>query len=263
MIQLLPFHTEISNAWKLFLHRWGVAVILQALTFIPGVLMLPLVNEYLVASENGLDTMLLLQSSLYTGQFVVGLVLLVLIGIFVTASTGILFAARKKISLREVVMSTLARYIPVLYTTFLAALAVIISLIPALALNYFYGVFAREGALVAGNGIVAVDAIVLIAVIALLIPAVIITTWVMYAPLATALKAAPAGFTSIMFSKHLVRHHVWQILWRMIGSMVLFQVVSASVRNLPYASSIVPFLLSIIVIAFFVEVYKELNGDKA
>jgi hypothetical protein len=263
MIQLLPFHTEISNAWKLFLHRWGSAVLLQGLTFIPGVLMLPLVNEYLTASENGLDTILLLQSSLYTGQFVVGVVLLVLIGIFITASTGILFAAKERVSFVGVVFTTLLRYIPVLYTSFLAALTVLVSLIPALALNYFYGSFAREGATVEGSGIVAVDAIVLIAVVALLIPAVIIATWVMYAPLATALKAAPAGFTSIMFSRHLVHRHVWQIVWRMVGSAILFQVVSASVRNLPYASSIVPFILSIIMIAFFVEIYKELNGDQA
>jgi hypothetical protein len=263
MTKLLPFPTEIYNAWKLFVHRWGAATLLQALTLIPGVLLLPLVTEYLLALENGMDTTVVFQTSAYAGQFVLGLVLMILLGIFVAASTGILFAARKKVSLREVITSTIVRYIPVLYTSFLAAFAVIVSLIPALALNYWYGVFARQGATVTGNGVLAVDAIVLIAVVALLVPSVIIAVWVMYAPLAVALKAAPAGFTAIMFSKHLVHRHVWQITWRMIGTMVLFQIASASVSALPYVSFLVPFILSIIIIAFFVEIYKELHQDQA
>ena len=82
----------------------------------------------------------------------------------------------------------------------------------------------------------------------------------MYAPLVVALKAAPAGFTAIMFAKEAVHHHVWQIVWRMIGSMALFRIVSESVESLSYASYIVPFALSIIIIAFFVELYKELQG---
>lgn len=263
MTQLLPFPTELYNAWKIFIHRWGSAAVLQALSLIPGVFMLPLVSEYLLAAENGLDTTAVLQGSPYGGQFIIGFVLMLLFSVFTAASTGILFTSQKKISLWTVIMATLIRYLPVLYTSILAALAVMVSLIPALALNYWYGVFTRGDAPVTGSAIAAVDAIVLIAIFALLIPAVIVTTWVMYAPLATALKAAPAGFTAIMFSKHLVHRHVWQIVWRMVGSMILFQIASASVANLPYLSYIVPFVLSIIIIAFFVEIYKELHEDQA
>ncbi len=99
----------------------------------------------------------------------------------------------------------------------------------------------------------------LIAVVALLIPAAIVATWVMYAPLAVALKASPSGFTALMSSKQLVHKHVWQVFWRVLGSMVLFQIVSVSVSTLPYASYLVPFAFSIIIIAFFVELYKELQ----
>ena len=260
MTTLLPFHTQLANAWKLFLNRWGSAVALQFLYLIPGILMFPLMIEYAEALLAGIDPAAMLQGSAYVTSFLIGFILLVLVGVFVAAATGILFAARKKPTLGEVVTSTLMRYVSVLYTSVLSTLVVLVALIPAFALNYWYTVFAYSGVTIAGNGIAAVDAIVLIALVALLIPAVIIATWVMYAPLVVALKAAPAGFTAIMFAKEAVHHHVWQIVWRMVGSMALYQIVSASVANLPYASYLVPFALSIIIIAFFVEMYKELQG---
>ncbi len=263
MTNLLSFHIELANAWKLFLQRWGSAAFLQALTLIPGILMFPLVSEYLLAIQNGIDTTIVFERSVYGGQFLVGFILLILLGVFITASTGILFAAKKNLSLWVVIKSTLAQYIPTLYTSIVAALAIIVSLLPAFALNYGYASFARNGATITGNGILAVDTIMLIAIVALLIPAAIVTIWVMYAPLATATKASPAGFTSLMFSKHLVYRHVWQILWRIIGSMALFQILSTSVSTLPYLSYLVPFILSIIIMAFFVEIYKELHGDQA
>lgn len=259
MATLLPFHTQLANAWKLFLHRWGVAVVLQLLALIPGVLLYPLVVEYRAAIDNGVDPTVVFQTSMYVTQFLIGFILLILLGVFIAASTGILFAAQEKLSFYAVVKATLVRYVPVLYTSILAAFAVVVSLIPALALNYWYTTFALGGIMVAGGGIAAVNAIMLIAIVALLIPAAIVATWVMYAPLVTALKSAPAGFTALMSSKNLVQGHIWQVFWRMFGSLVLYQVVSMSVGSLPYASYLVPFILSIIIIAFFVELYKELQ----
>jgi len=260
MTTLLPFHTQLSSAWKLFLNRWGSAALLQLLHLIPGVLLLPFTSEYILAVQNGINPVYVFANSSNVPLFLVGFVLLILTGVFVTSATGILFAAKKKISFGVTFVSAVSRYIPVLYTSVLSALVVTISLIPALALNYWYMMFAQAGAPLDLGGIAAVDAIVLIAVVALLIPAVIVATWVMYAPLVVALKAAPAGFTAIMFAKEAVHHHVWQIVWRMIGSMALFRIVSESVESLSYASYIVPFALSIIIIAFFVELYKELQG---
>lgn len=221
--------------------------------------MFPLVREYLLANASGINPDVVFRNSLYTSQFLLGFALLMLIGVFVAAATGVLFAAKKKVTLWSVLGSTAVSYISVLYTSILAGLVVILSLVPAFALNIWYINFARGEAVVYGNATLAVDVIVLIAVIALLIPAAIVTTWVMYAPLAVALKAAPAGFTAIMHTKHLVRHHVWQLIWRIVGSMALFKIVSESVAGLPHASYIVPFVLSIIIMAFFVEIYKELQ----
>ena len=259
MITLYPFHTQLQNAWKLFLSRWGSAVVIQLLLLIPAVFMYPFVNKYLAVVSSGLNPSAIFTASPEVTLFLFGFVTLILTGAFISAATGILFAVKEKISLGKVIVSTLSTYIPMLYTSLLAGLAVIISLIPALLLNYWYGVFALGGAPVTESGLLAVDAIVLIAVVALLIPAAIVATWVMYAPLAVALKASPAGFTALMHTKHLVRHHVWQLIWRMVGSMILFQVVSASVSTLQYASYMVPFVLSIIIMAFFVEIYKELQ----
>jgi hypothetical protein len=259
MITLYPFHTQLANAWKLFLSRWGSAVVLQLLILLPAVFMYPLVIKYVRALEAGVNSSSVFVISPEVTLFLVGFVLLVLVGAFIAAATGILFAVKQKISLGKVMTSTLVTYIPVVYTSVLSGLAVLITLIPALLLNYWYGIFALGGAPVTEGGLLAVEAIVLIAIVALLIPAIIVATWVMYAPLGVALKATPAGFTAIMHAKHLVRHHVWQLVWRMVGSMVLFQVVSASVSTLPYASYIVPFVLSIIIMAFFVEMYKELQ----
>ncbi len=264
MTTLLPFHTELSNAWKLFLRRWGSAVLLQVLILIPGALMFPFASEYLIAIQNGVDPTGILQTSLYTSQFIVGYCLFILVEIFIAASTGILFAAQEKISFLRAFLGGIVRYIPVLYTTILSAFIVTLSLIPAFALNYWYASFAETGATtISDTGIMAVDLIVIIALVALLIPAFIIMVWVMYAPLAVALKAAPAGFTAIMFSKHLMHRHVWQVVWRMVGVMALFQIISASVSTLPYASYLVPFILTILALAFFVEVYKELHQEQA
>lgn len=259
MITLYPFHTQLANAWKLFLSRWGSAVVLQLLILVPAVFMYPMMNEYLAAVASGANIDAVFATSPNAPLFLLGFLFLILVGAFIAAATGILFAVREKISLSKVITSTFSTYLGVLYTSILAGLAVIVSLVPALLLNYWYGVFAQSGAPVTEGGLLAVDAIVLIAIVALLIPAVIVASWVMYAPLAVALKAAPAGVTAIMYTKHLVRHHVWQLVWRMVGAMALFQIVSASVSTLVYASYIVPFVLSIIIMAFFVEIYKELQ----
>lgn len=256
---LLPFHQQLSNAWKTFIHRWGSAIVLQFLMIIPGVLMLPFVVDYLSAIHNDIDPAIVFQESPYGVEFVIGFVLLLLLGVFTSAAMGILFATKEKPSLITVSAAAGLRYIPVFYTTILGALAVGISMIPAFALNYWYAAFARGGIDISNNGIIAVDAIVLIAIIALLIPAAIVSVWVMYAPLATALKESPAGFTALMFSKERVHGHLWQVLWRIIGSLVLFQIVSKSVSTLPIASYLIPLALSAIIMAFFVELYKELD----
>jgi hypothetical protein len=259
---LLPFHQQLGNAWKLFLHRWGVAAILQALMVIPGILMLPLVTEYLAATSQGIDSSIVFEETIYGTQFLIGFILLLLLGVFTSAAMGILFSSKEKLSFFAVITATSMRYIPVLYSSILAGLAVAVSLIPALGLNYWYSLFARSGIEISASGIVAIDAIVLIAIVALLIPAAIVAVWVMYAPLVTAIKAAPAGFTALMFAKNRVHGHLWQVLWRIIGSLVLFQIVSVSVSMLPYASYLVPFALMIITTAFFVELYKELNNGE-
>lgn len=259
MTTLLPFFTQLQNAWKLFLSRWGTAVVLQLLTLIPGILMYPLVSEYVRANVNGENVNAVFQNSVYVTQFLVGFVLLMLVSVFVASATGVLFAARKKVSLGALFTSTVRTYIPVLYTTIFSGLAVLLSLVPAMALYYWYTAFSRGGEAVSFSEGVAVDAIVFVAIIALIIPAAIIATYVMYAPLAVALKVTPAGFTAIMHTKNVVAHHVWQLVWRIVGSIALFQIVSASVSMLPYASFLVPFVVSLVILAFFVELYKELQ----
>ncbi len=259
MSTLLPFHTQLANAWKLFLHRWGSAVLFQLPTLIPSVLMLPLATQYVIAVEQGIDPSIVFRNTSYAAQFWIGFILMILIGIYSASGMGILFAAKKKISFWTAAIAAAGRFLPVLYTTILTLLATLAAFLPAIALNWWYRSFARAGAPLSEGGIVALDAIIAIALVALMIPAAIVAVWVMYAPLATALKAAPAGFTSLMFSKHLVHGHFWQVFLKLVGSLVLFQVLSGSVSSLPYASTIVPFVLTIIIIAFFVELYKELQ----
>lgn len=259
MSTLLPFHIQLGNAWRLFLHRWGSAVVIHAFMMVPSLLMYPLVTEYLAAVQAGTDPVAVLQSSMYGSMFVVGFVLLILLGVLTTSALMIVFAAQEKISLFTAVASAVRRYIPVLYTSVLSALAVIGALVPAYALNYLYYAYARTGLTLDASGIAALDIVVLIAIVALLIPAAIIAVWVMYAPLAVALKATSAGFTALLHSKHVVHHHVWQVLWRMLGAVLLFQIIGVSVRSLPFASFFVPFILTLVVTAFFVELYKELH----
>ena len=263
MSTLLPFHTQLGNAWKLFLHRWGSAVAFQALMIIPTVLMLPLVAEYIAAVSNGVDPTLVFQLTSYGPQFIIGFILLLLLGIFTASGMGILFATQEKISFWKAAVAAAGRFLPVVYTTLLASIVVAIAFLPAMALDYWYGMVVQSGLPDGDIGVVALNIVVVIALIALLIPAVILAIWVMYAPLATALKAAPAGFTSLMFSKHLVHGHFLQVFWKMLGAVILFQIITASVSSLPYAAYLVPFALNIIIVAFFVELYKELQQEKA
>lgn len=263
MITLLPFHTQVANAWRAFLHRWGSAVLIQLLMIIPGILMYPLIVEYLTALNTGTDTAFVFQTTVYGTMFVLGFVLLLLVSVLTTTALMILFAASEKISFITALASALKRYIPVLYTSILSAIAIIGALLPAYALNYWYYAAARTGLTLDGNGIVALDAVMLIALVALLIPAAILAVWLMYAPLLTAINASPAGFTALVNSKRLVHGHMWQVLWRIIGAGILFQLLSISTQTLYAASVVVPFILAIVTIAFFVEIYKELREGGA
>src|SRR3989344_3717033 len=177
MITLLPFHTQVANAWRLFLHRWGSAVLIQLLMIVPGVLIFPLIVEYLLALEAGTDPITVFQTTVYGTSFVWGFALLLLVGVLTTTAQMILFAAQEKISFITALGAAVKRYIPVLYTSILSAIAVIGSLVPAYLLNYGYYVSARAGLPIDGNGILALDAIVLIAIVALLIPAAIVAAW--------------------------------------------------------------------------------------
>lgn len=261
--QLLPFHTQIANAWRLFLHRWGSALVIQLLMVVPGFLMYPFVSEYIAAAAQGIDPTSVYQNSIYGGTFVWGFFLSLLVGVLTTTSLMILFVAQEKISFMTAITSAVKRYVPVLYTSVLCAIAVIGALVPAYALNYWYYTAARAGLTLDGNGIIALDAVVLIALVALLIPAVIVAIWLMYAPLVTGVKASPAGFAAMMNSKRLVHGHVWQVLWRILGAIVLIRIIGASVQSLYIASFFVPFILSLVAIAFFVELYKELREGGA
>ncbi len=261
--QLLPFHTQIANAWKTFIHRWGSAVLIQLPMIIPGILMYPLIVEYLAALDAGTDPALVFQTTVYGTTFLWGFVLFLLVGVLTTASLMILFVTKEKISFMTAITSAVKRYIPVLYTSILSAIAVLAALLPAYALNYWYYVAARTGLTLDGNGIVALDAVIAIAIVALLIPAAIVAVWLMYAPLLTAVNASPAGFTALVNSKRLVHGHLWQVLWRIIGASILVQIISMSVQSLYLASSLIPFIMGLIAIAFFVEIYKELHEGGA
>lgn len=260
---LLPFHQQLANAWKLFLHRWGSALIIQLFMIIPGILMYPLVVQYLQALQEGIDPAVVYQNSVYGVSFVWGFVLLLLVGVITSTALIILFAAQEKIFFITAIISALRRFVPVLYTSLLSAIAVVVALLPAFGLNYWYASMLRSGVAIDGSGIVALDAVVLVAVIALLIPAALVVVWSMYAPLLVALKASPTGFTAIMQSKHLVHGHLWQIVWRVLGTIVLFRIIGASVQSLNVASLLVPYVLAIVAIAYFVELYKELNEGGA
>lgn len=259
MITLLPFHSQIAHAWKTFIHRWGSALIIQALMIVPGFLMYPLIVEYLNAVAQGINPAVIYQESVYGGMFVVGFFLLLLLGVLTPTALMILFASKEKISFITALASALKRYFPVFYTSILSTIAVIGAMLPAYGLNYWYYAAARSGLTLSGNGIIALDAIIAIALVALLIPAGLVAVWLMYAPLLTALKASPAGFTALMNSKNLVHGHLWQVVWRIIGAIIVFQVISISVQSLYLASFLIPFVLAIVAIAFFVELYKELK----
>lgn len=230
---------------------------------VPGILMYPLIVEYIAALEMGTDPMVVFQTTVYGATFVWGFALLLLIGVLTTTAQMILFAAQDKISFMTALASAVKRYIAVLYTSIVSAITVIGALVPAYLLNYWYYVAARAGLPIDGNGIIALDAVIMIAVVALLIPAAIVAVWLMYAPLLVAVKASPAGFTALKDSKNLVHGHLWQVLWRIIGAVILFQIIGASVQTLPVASLLVPFILAIVAIAFFVELYKELKEGGA
>ncbi|OGY37383.1 MAG: hypothetical protein A3E36_03070 [Candidatus Andersenbacteria bacterium RIFCSPHIGHO2_12_FULL_45_11b] len=257
-----PFPTfidQLSRAWKLFLSRWGTAVVLELLIIIPALLTIPLMVQYLSALSQGVDVFTVVEQSPYTGQFLIGFFTAIFFGILSMTAMMLLFTAEKKISLFVALTGAVKVYIPVLYTSFLAALLVAISFLPSEVLNFWY-LSVRNTFPLSEGGLAALDIVEFVAFVALMIPAFIVTIWVMYAPLAVALKETSGGVRALLFSKEVVRKHVWGVAWRMLGALVLFQVVSISVSQLPIAGVIVPFVLMILTIAFFVELYKELRA---
>lgn len=259
MTTSLPtFFEQLSRAWKLFLDRWGVAVLLELLMIIPAMLMIPLIIEYISAMEQGLDTTAVLANSAYAGEFLFGFFGSIFFGVLGMTAMMIAFASKKKISLLVALTDAVRRYIPVLYTSVLAGLAVAVSFIPEQLLNYWYAAV-RSTLPVSGAGLSALDITVFVALIALMIPALIVSVWVMYAPLAVALREVSGGFTALLFSKQIVHNHIWSLVWRIVGALVLFEVLSITVSSLPLAGVLVPFVLMILTIAFFVELYKELR----
>lgn len=255
---LPTFFDQLSRAWKLFLDRWGVVVVLELLMIIPAMLMIPLVVEYISALEQGVDTTAVLANSAYAGEFLFGFFGSIFFGVLGMTAMMIAFASKKKVSLLVALTDAVKRYIPVLYTSILAGLAVAVSFIPAELLNYWY-VAVRDTLPISGNGLSALDVVIFVAFIALLIPAFIVSIWVMYAPLAVALREVSGGFTALLFSKQIVHTHIWSLAWRIIGTLVLFEVLSITVSSLPLAAALVPLVLMILTIAFFVELYKELR----
>jgi hypothetical protein len=227
---------------------------------VPALLMLPLIMEYQDAIDQGVDTNMALAQSVNIGTFLWGFFGTTLFGVLGSTAMMILFAAKKKVSLAVALTSAVRRYIPVLYTSFLSGLAIALAFLPAQLLNSWYMNTLSSGLVVDGSGMDALRIIIVIAVIALMIPPVIIAVWVMYAPMAVALKETTAGFTALMFAKNLTHKHAWQIVWRMIGALILFQVVSMSVSTLPIAWYAIPFILMILIVAFFVELYKEIRA---
>ena len=255
---LPTFFDQLSRAWKLFLNRWGVAVVLELLMVIPAMLMIPLTLEYISAIEQGVDTNAVLANSIYATEFFFGFFGAIFFGILGMTAMMIAFAAKKKISLLVALTEGVKRYIPVLYTSILAGLTVAVSFIPAELLNYWY-MAVRDTLPVSGSGLAALDIVVFVAFVALLIPACIVSIWVMYAPLAVALREVSGGFTALLFSKQIVHKHIWSLAWRVVGTLILFEALSIAASALPIAAALVPFVLMILTIAFFVELYKELR----
>lgn len=252
------FFEQLGGAWRLFIQRWGIAVVLQLLMIIPALLMIPLALTYMSAVNLGEDVVTTIANSPYTVEFLMGFFGTIFFGILATTAMMIAFASKKKITLMVALTSAAKRYIPVLYTSFLAGLAVAVAFIPAQLLNYWYSAVGASLP-VSGGGRTAVDVVVFVAVVALMIPAVIVSVWVMYAPLAVALKETPSGLTAILFSKAMVHKHIWSIVWRMVGVLIFFEAVSISVSALPIAGAVVPLILVMLTVAFFVELYKELR----
>jgi hypothetical protein len=211
------------------------------------------------AVYQGFDAAYAIATSPYTVEFLIGFFATIFFGVLSMTAMIIVFASKKKLTLLTALTSAVHQYIPVLYTSFLAGLVVAISFIPAHLLRYWY-LAVQETLPVTGSGLIALDLIVLIAIVALMIPACIVAIWVMYAPLAVALKETPSGMTALMFSKAVVHNHVWSLLWRVIGFVVVFNVLTISFSALPLAGAIVPFILTMLAIAFFVDLYKELRS---
>ncbi len=110
MNTLLHFHTQVANAWRSFLHNWGSSLLIQLLMIVPGILMYPLIVEYLLAIDAGTDPMIVFQTTVYGTTFVWGFALFLLVGVLTTAAQMILFAAQEKISFMTALTSAVKRY---------------------------------------------------------------------------------------------------------------------------------------------------------
>jgi hypothetical protein len=256
---LTPFSNEVAGAWRIFRAHWRTAVQLTLLALVSLLFFLPFVVERAAFLSGGPDTATLPNSAFSTLLGLVAVVVFLLLSM--TAKAGIFIAFMKRGSMTmKVAFRGGLRILPsFLGTELLVAFLLAVSLLPAAGLALWY--FTMGVTMPLANPFqTTADLVSSIVMILFLVPAIALSMWLAFAPLAAAVGDARGGIPALRYSVDLVRGRAWRVLKRIFVWIIFSNALTLSVSPLPIAKVVVPFVLSLLGAAYLVVVYKELRG---
>ena len=150
------------------------------------------------------------------------------------------------------------RFLPYLWTEILVAAIALVVMIPGLLLGGW--LVTSNGATVAtaADAFLFLDVLLVVVVGCALLPGVLVAVRYAFAPLAVAI-GSPPGPAALALSSTLVAGHYWRI----VGLLALWVVVQVAivrmVSPLPIVNWLVPYLVGIVGVAYFVALFGALR----
>lgn len=144
-------------------------------------------------------------------------------------------------------------FAPYIWTEILVAVVVVVALLPGLLVGGWMLTASGQGALSSGTA-----ALTAVVAVALLLPGIGAAVWYAFAPLAVAV-GSKGGPAALALSSKLVRGHFWPVVARLLLWVIIQAAIARVVSPLPVLNWLVPYLVSLLGLAYFMALYQALR----
>lgn len=251
------FSMEVRGAWNLFAPRWLDAVLIALTPLIPLLLLIPYIAERLFLRLNGAGGV---PSSLPAALGLIGVFAAAVVSVIAKAALFILFRSPTRVRAADAIREGTRRFLPFLWTEALLSLLIAVALLPVALLVAWYSVLGRPRMTTDPASLFLADTATALGVLVLFLPALALSVWFAFAPIAAAVRDARGGVEALGVSAGMVRGAFWPLVGRLLAWTVLVLVISAVVSPLPIANWLIPFLLTLLGGAFLIVLYREFRG---